>query len=72
VSEREVVIVLRRYVAGMLVGWRERQMHSVRFGRKPRPRERQLQQWMLNGIEISGRGKSCRRTLVSSGLEMSC
>jgi hypothetical protein len=71
VSEREVVIVLRRYVIGMLIGWLAKQTHSVRFETKPMLRVQQLQQWMLNGIEISGRGKSCRRIPVSSGLGLS-
>jgi hypothetical protein len=64
------VIVLRQCVAGMIVGRPARQMHSVKFEMRSMPRVRQLQQWMLNGIEISGRGKSCRRILVSRGLEL--
>ena len=52
-SKREVVIVLRRCVAGMLIGWPVRWMHFVRFEMKLKPRVRQLQQWMLSDTEIS-------------------
>jgi len=54
VSERGVVIVLRRYVAGMLIGWPGRWMHFVRFEMKLMLRVRQLQQWTLSDGEISG------------------
>lgn len=52
----------------MLAGGQESQKHQRRVAKKPMFRERQLQQWMLSGIEVSGRDKSCTRILESSGL----